>query len=171
MIRLATQEDLKAIMNIINEIKIEMKKDNNPQWHDGYPLESDFLEDINNKELYVLEDNNTVVALMCIQKDTTDQYFNVPERTLASSFILHRLAVSLKYQHQGYAQKLFQFAENLAIENNVFLLRADTEKSNKKMNQLFQKLNFQKKGTLTWSDNDGEYNYYEKKLGSDKHDI
>lgn len=171
MIRLAIPEDLKAIMDIINEIKVEMKKEKNPQWHEGYPLEPDFLEDINSKELYVLEENNIIVALVCIQNDITDQYESVPERTKEKSLVLHRLAVALKYQHQGYDQKLFQFAENLAIENNIFLLKADTETSNKKMNQLFKKLNFQQKGTLTWSDNDGKYNYYEKKLGSDKHDI
>ena len=112
-----------------------------------------------------------IVVLICIQIDLEDQYHQVKNETVAPALILHRLAISPKYQKRGYAQRLFQFAEETAIKNNIFLLKADTEKSNKKMNQLFQKLNFHQIGTLTWSDNDGIYNYYEKKLGSENHEV
>ena len=171
MIRLATDEDLKSIMNIINDVKEEMKKENNPQWHADYPLISDFQKDMDEKSLYVLEENNDIVGLICIQINSNDQYQQVKNQTDSPALVLHRLAISPKFQKKGYAQKLFQFAEETAIKNNIFFLKADTEKSNKKMNQLFKKLNFTKKGTLTWSDNNGIFNYYEKKLGSDIREI
>ena len=169
MIRLATDEDLKSIMNIINDVKEEMKKENNPQWHADYPLISDFQKDMDEKSLYVV-----FILLMLggqLQINSNDQYQQVKNQTDSPALVLHRLAISPKFQKKGYAQKLFQFAEETAIKNNIFFLKADTEKSNKKMNQLFQKLNFTKKGTLTWSDNNGIFNYYEKKLGSDIREI
>ncbi|MCI8575144.1 MAG: GNAT family N-acetyltransferase [Bacilli bacterium] len=171
MIRLATKIDLESIMNIINQVKEEMKKENNPQWHDGYPQKDDFLNDINEQSLYIVEEDNELKALICIKKDNEDEYQQVKNRTLAPSLILHRLAVSPNYRHKGMAKTLISYAEELALQNNIKILKADTEKNNLKMNELFKRLGFQKKGELTWSDNAGIFNYYEKDLGSDTNDL
>lgn len=39
------------------------------------------------------------------------------------------------------------------------------------MNQLFIKVGYIKKGTFVYDDYPGEYNYYEKNLGSEEHEI
>lgn len=154
-------------MIITNEIKKDMKEENNPQWHATYPLEEDFQKDIDNESLYVLEENNELKAFAAIMEDLEDDYEQVENRTKAPSIIIHRLAVNTKDRQKGYAQELFSFAEQLAQQKNINCIKADTEIHNQKMNRLFQKLGYQKKGVLEWSDNDGVYNYYKKKLGSD----
>lgn len=166
MIRQATKNDMKEIMTIINEIKEDMKKENNPQWNDTYPLEEDFLEDIKKNALYVLEEEK-IVAFASILESPKEEYSEIKNRYLEKSYTIHRLAVNKKYRKSGYAKKIFQFAENFALENNAYCLKGDTEIHNEKMNKLFEKLGYQQKGIIKWSDNDGTYNYYEKKLGSD----
>ena len=68
MIRLATNNDLENIMKIIKEIKLEMQQLNNPQWSekDDYPNEEIFKDDIYYNTLYVLEEENTIKGLICI---------------------------------------------------------------------------------------------------------
>ena len=171
MIRLAKEEDLKSIIEIVNEIKMDMKEEQNPQWHSGYPLLEDFKRDFEKNNLYVLEEDKTIYAFVCIMEDMDDDYEQVPNRTKEKSYIIHRLAVDKNIRNKGYAKSLIKYAENIALDNRAFYLKGDTEIHNQKMNQLFLKLGFQKKGELHWSDNDGTYNYYEKKLGSDTHEV
>lgn len=162
MIRLATQNDLKRIIEITEEVKKEMKLENNPQW-DEYPQEEDFLKDIKDNALYVYEEDK-ICAFASIKKETEKEYQQVKESTTNPSYVIHRLAVDKNYRRKSYAQKLFIFAEELAKKDNIFYIKADTEIHNEKMNQLFLKLGYQKLGTLKWSDNNGTFNYYEKKL-------
>lgn len=56
MFRLATESDLPEIMVIVKQIVVEMSSSNNRQWDETYPLPDDFLQDINTKSLYVLEE-------------------------------------------------------------------------------------------------------------------
>lgn len=171
MIRLAKKEDLKRIMEMVNQIKIDMKKEQNPQWHSGYPLLEDFLLDLKKKSLYVLEDNHMILAFACIMEDVDDDYKQILNRTKEKSYVIHRLAVDRDVRSKGYAKQLMKFAENLSLEKKAFYLKGDTEIHNHKMNRLFENLGFQKKGELHWSDNDGTYYYYEKKLGSDNREV
>ena len=163
MIRLAKQKDLDQILKITEIIKQEMKMENNPQWHEGYPTKEDFQKDIDEKSLYVLEENR-VVAFASIKKDSENDYEKVKESTKKEAYIIHRLAVDKTERKKGYAKQLFSFAEDLALKDNIYYIKADTEIHNKKMNKLFQNLGYIHHGTLSWSDNDGVFNYYEKKL-------
>ncbi len=163
-IRKATENDLDEIMEIISEVQDEMKKDNNPQWNkeDDYPNRNKFLSDINNNALYVYEDK-IIKGFMAITIDQGD-YNDLLKTSNKKAYVLHRLAIKKEYRNEGIASKLFQFAESLAKENNIELLKGDTEKSNIKMNKLFNKLGFVQKGEFEYDDYPGHYNYYEKEL-------
>jgi phosphoglycolate phosphatase-like HAD superfamily hydrolase len=51
---LATKDDLVEIMSIIGDAKAFLKKSGSTQWQNGYPNEESILNDINNKNGYVL---------------------------------------------------------------------------------------------------------------------
>lgn len=163
-IRKATENDLDEIMEIISEVQEEMKKDNNPQWNkeNDYPNRNKFLSDINNNALYIYEDK-VIKGFMAITIDQGD-YNDLLKTSNKPAYILHRLAIKKDYRNEGVASKLFQFAEGLAKENNIELLKGDTEKKNIKMNKLFNKLGFVQKGEFEYDDYPGHYNYYEKEL-------
>lgn len=49
MVRKANLEDLKDIMEIINQTIVEMNSYDNTQWDSNYPQEKDFMKDIQKK--------------------------------------------------------------------------------------------------------------------------
>ncbi|MDE5539838.1 MAG: GNAT family N-acetyltransferase [Bacilli bacterium] len=163
MIRKANESDLAKIMTITNEIVVEMKEENNPQWHEGYPTLTDFKIDFDNNALYVYEDNE-IKGFICIEKDLNDDYSHVPNSTKKEAYIMHRLGVKKENRKEGIAIKLMNYGEYLAKENNVYLMKADTEASNYKMQNLFTKLGYHQLDTFNWSDNDGTFLYYAKEL-------
>ena len=77
---------------------------------------------------------------------------------------MHRLGLDKNYRKLGIAISFLKYVEELALKNNIFLIKADTEVKNIKMNTLFEKLGYKKLSTFNWSDNDGLFNYYEKNL-------
>ena len=165
MIRLANTNDLENIMKIIKEIKKEMKVENNPQWNeeDDYPSKEKILTDVENKDLYVYEDNNEIKGFIAITKDN-GEYDELLKTTNEEAFILHRLAIRKENRKEGLASILFKYAEELAEKEKIKLLKADTEAHNIKMNNLFTKLGYIKKGEFEYEDYPGHYIYYEKEL-------
>jgi len=164
MIRLANVSDLDDIMEIIDEIKKEMKEENNPQWNeeDDYPNKEKFISDMKKNQLYVYEDNQIIKGLIVISKE--DDYQKLLKTSNKPSYILHRLAIKKEFRKEGLASSLFKYAEDLAKENNMEILKADTEEHNLKMNNLFIKLGFKKKGEFEYDDYPGHYIYYEKEI-------
>ena len=169
MIELAKYEDLKEIMNIIEETKKELRKLNNPQWGstaEDYPNETQFKIDIQNKNLYTYKENNTIKGFITISLDN-GEYNGLIENNQENSYIIKRLCVNKKYYNQNIASKLILFTEQKAAENNIQILKVDTEISNLKMQNLLKKLNYQEKGQYVFDDYPGTYVYYEKKIESD----
>ena len=163
MIREATEKDLEEIINITHTIIKDMKKECNPQWHEGYPTKEDFRIDLNNDSLYVYE-NKKVIGFAAILEDDGTDYDEVKVSKNEKAYVVHRLGVDKNYRGQGIAYQFMKYAEDLAKKNNVYLMKADTEIKNVPMNGLLKKLGYQKLDTFHWSDNDGTFNYYEKKL-------
>lgn len=164
MIRKAKLEDINSIMEIVKEIQIQMKKDNNPQWNNGYPNREVFLKDYNQSQLYVYEDETIIKGFLTIYENQNGSYSMIEENK-DISFDLHRLGVDSKYRQQKIASKLMQFAEEKALERNVSLLKADTGANNIPMNQLFQRLGFQFVQTFQYpNSSEGAFNYYKKEI-------
>jgi len=164
MFRLANNTDLESIMKIVKDIQKEMKNENNPQWNeeDDYPNIDKFQSDITKNELYVYESNHIIKSFMTISED--NDYQEILETSNKKAYILHRLAVKRDCRKEGLATMFFHFAEELAKNNNIEVLKGDTEKHNIKMNNLFLKLGFKKKGEFEYDDYPGTYIYYEKDL-------
>ena len=55
-IELSTRENLKDILNIINQAKLYMKENGINQWNEDYPKIESLENDILNKNSYVVKD-------------------------------------------------------------------------------------------------------------------
>ncbi len=64
--------------------------------------------------------------------------------------VIHRMAVNPSFRKTGIASKLVDFAEKLAVENNVSYLKSDTYSINSKMNLLLIKCGFIKIGEMSF---------------------
>ncbi len=78
--------------------------------------------------------------------------------------VIHRMAVNANYRQQGVATKLMNFAEELALENNVVYLKTDTYSINTKMNSLFKKCGFNLVGEMSFLGKEKPFYCYDKLL-------
>ena len=167
MIEHATQKDLNEIMIIYDSIKEEMRQEKNPQWgstEDDYPSENKIKGDISKKILYKYVEDNEIKGVITIMEDQKREYDELLENNKEKAIILHRLAIPKRYRKQNIAMKLIKYGEDYAKNNNVKVIKSDTEISNQKMNNLFKKAGFSFKGTFSYDDYPGVYNYYEKEI-------
>ena len=136
MIRKANMNDLESIMKIIKSTVEEMKTYNNTQWDENYPLEKDFVSDIKKQDLYIYEVDGEVAGFICLNYEEPEEYLGLNWSSNKKAMVIHRMAVNPNFRKTGIASKLVDFAEKLAVENNVSYLKSDTYSINSKMNLL-----------------------------------
>ena len=166
MIIQATIENLDEINLIMDEIKEEMRNENNPQWgstESDYPSKERLKEDIEKNRMYKYVEDNTIKGIISIVEDDGEDN-ELLENSHEKSYILHRLAIPKKYRKNSIATKLMRFVEEKAKDNNIKVLKSDTEVCNIKMNNLFIKEGYKYIGKFSYDDYPGVYNYYEKEI-------
>ncbi|PBH92310.1 GNAT family N-acetyltransferase, partial [Clostridioides difficile] len=119
MIRKANMNDLESIMQIIKSTVEEMKTYNNTQWDENYPLEKDFVSDIKKQDLYIYEVDGEVAGFICLNYEEPEEYLGLNWSSNKKAMVIHRMAVNPNFRKTGIASKLVDFAEKLAVENNV----------------------------------------------------
>lgn len=132
MIRKANMNDLESIMQIIKSTVEEMKTYNNTQWDENYPLEKDFVSDIKKQDLYIYEVDGEVAGFICLNYEEPEEYLGLNWSSNKKAMVIHRMAVNPNFRKTGIASKLVDFAEKLAVENNVSYLKSDTYSINSK---------------------------------------
>lgn len=163
MIRLAQIRDLDAVMLIVEKTKKIMHENGNFQWDDKYPLESDFEHDINERSLYVLEENGEIGGFICVNDEEPEEYASAAWQKSGKRLIIHRMAVSPEQRGRGYAGDLFDFAWEKTVEAGAQSIRSDTFSGNIPMNSLFLKHGFSKTGEIILKGKQYQpFNCYEK---------
>ncbi len=145
MIRKATNNDIANILEITKACAVKMVAENIFQWNTFYPNKTAFNNDMMREELYVFEIENKIFGCITISTLMDTEYKPIAWLTPNTKNIyIHRLAVHPSQQGKGYAQKLMEFAEDYAKQNNYLSVRLDTFSQNKR-NQKFYKLRGYKK--------------------------
>ena len=119
------------------------------QLNEQYPSKEAFLNDIQRKELYVLEDAETLVGVIVVSTYMDKEY--IPIQWLSkngANIYIHRLAVHPNFQRRGYAQKLMDFAENYARKNEYISIRLDTFSQNKRNQKFYETRGYKKLGNI-----------------------
>ena len=127
--RIANENDIAQIMEIVENAKSYMKENKINQWSENYPNEDVFLTDLKENRLYVAEIDG---------KWLIDGKYGV----------IHRIAVNPDYKSQNVAKNLLDFFENKLKELNYDSIRVDTHKDNKSMLRFIEKNGFQKCGIV-----------------------
>ena len=164
MIINATKNDITDIMNILDATVTEMKSYNNTQWDENYPRTKDFIKDIENKELYVEVENQTIKGLICVNYDEPKEYHELKWSSTERCMVIHRMAVNPECRNSGVGSKLLNFAEEVARKNGITYLKTDTYSINVKMNSLFEKFNYQFVGEMYFLGKEKSFYCYEKFL-------
>ena len=150
------------IMEILRETVEIMHSEGNVQWDKDYPAENDFLKDIEEKTLYVSEDEKGITGFICINQTEPEEYEAICWSSKRKAYIIHRMAVAPEARRQGTGAAFMRFAAEMAQKRNISCLKTDTYSVNEKMNRLFISNGFQKCGEMNFKGRPKKFNCYEK---------
>ncbi|WP_116771727.1 GNAT family N-acetyltransferase [Maribacter litoralis] len=149
MIAPAKISQIPEILTMTNACRIAMEANGIYQWTTEYPSQKAFEKDIDRNELYVLLEDNAIIGCIVISLLMDDEYKNVAWLTPNGiNYYIHRLAVHPKYQGKGCAQRLMDFGENFARENNALSVRLDTFSQNKRNQKFYEQRGYAKLGDI-----------------------
>jgi GNAT superfamily N-acetyltransferase len=147
---LSQKEDLHSIMNIVGDAQSFLASLEIDQWQDGYPDEDIILNDISNKESYIVknrEGDTMGIAMFSTRSEPTYNFIKGNWLTgenveYAEYGVIHRMAVSSSHRGKGVAKFIFDSCEQLLKESDVASMRIDTHEGNKIMQGLLKKLGY-----------------------------
>jgi GNAT superfamily N-acetyltransferase len=149
MIRLAKISEIPEILNITRACAKSMIDRGIYQWNDHYPSEEAFRKDIDRKELYVLEENDTIIGTIVLSTLMDEEYdpisWSMPNN---NNIYIHRLAVHPQEQKKGYAKVLMDFAEDYARKGGFISVRLDTFSKNARNNKFYQARGYRAVGDI-----------------------
>ena len=144
--RLATINDIDEIMIAVEDARALLKEEGNGQWQFGYPNRQDFINDINNQNLYVVLSSDThEIASVCAITGYEEAYMHMYEGKWLTDYdylVMHRVAVKEKYRGQGYGKALFKVFIEVGKKKGIKSLRIDTHKNNSLLIHLFDLFGF-----------------------------
>ena len=150
MLRLAVNEDVDRIMEMVKASIPLMHAQGNYQWADDYPNKERFILDIEIGQLWVCvsdDDDKKVIGVGALTEDQGDDYkqlWDISEIRV----VPHRICVDPVYRGKGIAGKFMIQAELLAKERGYNSVRVDTNSENKAMQKLFNNLGYKFLGNL-----------------------
>lgn len=165
--RLANQDDLPSLMRIVRRVVPLMHSQGNFQWDETYPNEAIFLADIDRKHLWIAEIDGTVAAVVALTTDPEPDYIHADWDITQPALVVHRLAVDPVFRGAGLARALLLKAEEVAIAQNLFIVRADTNTQNQATQRLFPSLGYRFAGEISLQSRPGRrFLCYEKQLAN-----
>jgi ribosomal protein S18 acetylase RimI-like enzyme len=151
IIRLATLEDIPAIMQLVDAVVPTMQASGNFQWDNTYPNAKVFENDIALNQLWVADVDGEIGGITAITTDQDAEYTQVGWDITETAIVTHRLAVSVNHRRQGIAEALLKQAEIVAESRGIKILRIDTNSNNKATRLLFPKLGYEFAGEISLS--------------------
>ena len=145
MIRKADKRDIDSILDLTQKCAQHMIDNGIFQWNEHYPTRKAFENDLMRNELYVLLKDDQIIGCIVISTVMDEEY--VPIKWLTennNNIYIHRLGVHPKLQGKGYAQKLMDYAEGLARDNNFSSVRLDTFSQNSRNQKFYELRGYQK---------------------------
>ena len=167
--RAATEEDLPAILAIVDEARASLKKLRVDQWQGPYPAAENFRPDLERGECFVLLHGDEIAAFLTISTRPEPSYDAITDGKWTEGMdyaVLHRGAVAAKYRGSGMAQKMMRFADEHVLSLGLRCIRTDTHRKNKPMQRLLRECGYRYRGNVdigdVEKDHDSARQCYEK---------
>lgn len=157
--KLAHHQDLSSLMNIFHEAQRYLASQDVDQWQDGYPTEDIIIIDIDNRENYLVKNEEGVImGTTMFTTNPEPTYTQIDGAWLTDEDVvygvIHRMAVSNAFKKMGIAQFIFDQCEQMLKDKNIASMRIDTHEDNKGMGSLLKKLGYTYCGIIFLEDGD-----------------
>ncbi|WP_339656664.1 GNAT family N-acetyltransferase [uncultured Maribacter sp.] len=149
MIQLAKISQIPEILSMTDACRLAMEANGIYQWTTEYPSKKAFENDIERNELYVFLRDNDIVGCIVISLFMDEEYRTVDWLTEnGTNYYIHRLGVHPDFQGLGFAQRLMDFGENFARQQNALSVRLDTFSQNKRNQKFYEQRGYTKLGNI-----------------------
>ncbi|MGL4362879.1 MAG: GNAT family N-acetyltransferase [Cellulosilyticaceae bacterium] len=162
IVRKANDSDKQSIVAIIEEAKKLLKSKNIDQWQNGYPNEEIIEEDIKSSKLYVIEEDNKVIATLTMSYNDEKTYDSIYEGQWQYNDyygVCHRVAVKDGYRSKNVATSFFEKIHDIAKKEGAISMRIDTHPQNLSMQKTLNKIGYKYCGIIFVKDNDMRWAY------------
>ena len=169
--RRTTEDDIPAILAILEQAKAYLRESGVDQWQEGYPNREAILDDIAAGRGWTFEcvDDGEIAGYECVAMTPEVCYRSIDGAWLTEGenyAVIHRAMAAAKYRGTMLATEMFSFAAELAAGLGKASVRVDTHRDNRAMNRLCTKLGYQFCGVVDLSSVDPAHdslrNAYEK---------
>lgn len=149
----AVEEDVPAIMEIIDYARNQMLAAGKRQWDSSYPTLKHIGDDVARGYGYVLCADGQVAAYGAVIFGEEPAYRHIKNGAWLSEqpyVVVHRLAVSGAYRRQGLAARFMMAVEGLMRAHGVRSFKVDTNFDNQSMLSVLDKLGFHYCGEIEY---------------------
>lgn len=165
MIVLAEIKDLPEIFELYAAVRKKMWADGFYNWYEGYPPENVIKEAVHSQTVYKYVENSEIIGVATFDEIQHPTYKAIKWLTQDSKHLaVHRIGVHPKYQKQGYALKLMQFAEELAKDMGCVSIRLDALGSNERLVDFYKRQGYIYTGFVNFENKEGDFFTFEKVL-------
>lgn len=143
--RIAKNEDIQEIMDIIKKAQIYLKNQGVNQWQNNYPNKDAIQTDIDKKDLYLLVEDKDILGIVALSFEGEDTYEKIYEGqwiTHDKYAVIHRMAVDMDKKRNGLGNAILEEVEKICISKNIKSIKIDTHRDNKSMRGLLEKNGF-----------------------------
>lgn len=142
-LRLAEEEDLIFLKEMYKKVVTNMYENDIKIWDEYYPAEV-LHEDIENKTLYVLENDKEIVAASALFESLEEESSVNWSAEAKDALYIGKLAVNVDYLRQGISSVLIEKLKEKAIEKNKNYLRLFVVNNNIPAIKCYEKNGFTK---------------------------
>jgi ribosomal protein S18 acetylase RimI-like enzyme len=163
ILRNATLEDFKSVINIFNDAVAVMNDNNIHQWDHLYPNEDILRNDILSNQMYLCEINDQIASVFVLNQDYDEEYKNGDwQYNGCSYYVIHRLCVNPVFQGKGVGSRTMLKIEKLLREKGIETIRLDAFSLNPAALRMYDKLGYKKVGKAVWRK--GLFYLFEKRI-------
>ena len=149
--RKANINDLDTVLKIYDDAIVKFEVEKTFQWTKGFPPNEDsFRSDLDNNEMIVALENDSVVGVMTLLLNGEDDYLEIDGKWLNDEkyITIHRIAVSKEYYGKGIGYSLISYAKEFALKNKLNNIRIDTHELNFDMKKMLERNGFIRCGII-----------------------
>lgn len=118
-------------------------------WTDEYPTRDIFKEDIEKGELFILDNDGDIVAIVVLNMQEDLYYKEIPWEEKDDFIVIHRVLVAPKYSGQGMGRRLLEEVEKYVISKNINSIKLDVKTTNIRAQRLYNGMGYKALGQMT----------------------
>lgn len=160
----ADNSDVSEVIKVISACTEAMRLASIFQWDDIYPNKEQLEEDMKDGTLYVARKSDICLGAVSFNEKQEDAYQKVEWQGSNPVLVVHRLCIDPAFQGQGIAKQLMRFGEKMALEKGYASIRLDAYSGNPKAIGLYERLGYQKVGSVIFPRRDLPFYCFEKIL-------